>query len=96
MQDEPQTIPAQLDHDWKEGLGKRFDDQDTILKMLITRQTEHAEKLVTIEENSKTAVEFFRTMDGAMKFFNMVGKMTKPILGAIAVLTAAWTAWNHH
>lgn len=88
------TIPAQLDHEWKKGLGERFDRQDKILDALVKRQDSQDQELGEIKRNGKAAVEFFSAWDGAMRFFNMVGKLTKPILGAVAVASAAWSAWH--
>lgn len=88
MAEEPVTIPAQLDREWKKSLGDRLTRQDELLESLNERM--EAQEMATDRLCTDTSelLVFFRNMVGAFNVFNMVGKLAKP-LGAIAAMVAA-------
>ena len=93
MAEEPITIPAQLDREWKKSLGDRLTRQDELLESLNERMEAQEAASDRLEEATSEIVAFFRNMVGAFNVFNLIGKLAKP-LGAIAGAAAAiGTLW---
>lgn len=88
MADEPITIPAQLDREWKKSLGDRLTRQDEMLETLQERMEAQEFATDKLCKDTNELLEFFRNMVGAFNVFNMLGKLAKP-LGAIAGAGAA-------
>lgn len=93
MAEEPITIPAQLDREWKKSLGDRLTRQDELLESLNERMEAQEAASDRLEASTSQIVTFFESMVGAFKVFDLVGKLAKPI-GAIAGAAAAiGTLW---
>lgn len=96
MSDEPITIPAQLDREWKKSLGDRLTRQDELLEALNERMEAQEMSTDRLCTDTSELLEFFRNMKGAFNVFNMVGKLAKPI-GAIAGAGAAlWSLFTFY
>ena len=88
------TIPAQLDHEWKAGLGARLDKQDSILDALLKRQDMQDKTLATIATGQDYFATLMTTWNGAMAFFNFIGRVTKPIIWTAGIAASAWFSWK--
>lgn len=97
-EDQPTTIPAQLDREWKKSLGDRLTRQDELLEALTERMEEQETILGATRSDIQEVVEFFRNAKGAFNVFNMLGKLAKPIgtiLGVVVAMLSIWTFWRN-
>lgn len=90
----PIALPAQLDHEWKAGLGVRLDKQDSILDALLKRQDLQDKALAAIANGQDYFASLMTTWNGAMAFFNVVGRIAKPIIWTAGIVSSAWFAWK--
>lgn len=91
---ESNPIPVQLDHEWKTSLGERLDKQDSILDALLTRQDTQDKALAAIAKGQDYFATLMTTWNGAMAFFNVVGRIAKPIIWTGGILSSVWLAWK--
>lgn len=86
------TSPADLE--WRRGLGRRLDKQDSLLDKLCENQEDHKNRLDHIEKSDETILEFFEAWKGAMAFFGFINRMIKPFVAIAGLALAAWSAWK--
>lgn len=79
-------VPPELDH--------RLTCQDRTLETLRQKVEQLEKDIAEIKENSRLSLEFFGAAKGAFAFFNFIGRLIKPILVLISVVSAAWVAWK--
>lgn len=53
------------------------------------------EKLDSVVENTRGAVEAFNALAGAMKVFETIGKISKPVFWLASIIIAITTMWHY-
>jgi hypothetical protein len=79
------NVAANLDQ-WRKGVDARFDTVEEALA-LNTQATN------TIKSNTDDLVEILNSWRGAMKVFEFIGKLAKPIGALVTFFLALWAAW---
>jgi len=82
------------DADWKAGLGERLDRQDSLLGKLLERQDKQDDLLKDLNKGQSDFIAVMSTWKGAMSFFNVVGRITKPLLWTGGTVAAMWAAYK--
>ena len=85
---------SQLDQEWKTGLGERLDKQDRILDALLKHQDKQDKALAEIAVGQDYFATLMTTWNGAMAFFNVIGRIAKPIIWTGGIVSSAWFAWK--
>jgi hypothetical protein len=79
------NVAANLDQ-WRRGVDVRFDAVEEAL-------AQNTKATNTIKSNTDELVDILNSWRGAMKVFEFIGKIAKPIGALVTFFLALWAAW---
>jgi hypothetical protein len=87
-----EDIATDLDH-WRKGIDNRLD----VLEEKLAENTDATEgvkaQMQSVKDDTAELVQILNSWKGAMRVFDFVGKLAKPIGAVVTFCLALWAAW---